>query len=296
MHRVSRRAAAAPLIAVTLTVAASCVLPSAHAATTVIRQHATATTTRPAPQRIAAATRAAAHRASLHRDRTAVTVEDLSNGHTWSAGSHGTFGTASVVKTLIAAKILYTGNMRGDTADLAYRMITRSDDTAATILWNRFGGPSIITDIEQHYNIHVGTPNRRPGYWGNTQVTSRGLAAFYRATYQDKPVWRWLYHAMTHTQRIASDGTNQYFGIPAAGAGHTVKQGWGTHSAGNGYSSKSTVNSTGIITDHGHPYAVVILTEGDSNAHADARGLNRRLARVVTQQARTLLHGGTLPV
>src|SRR5205823_4715711 len=126
--------------------------------------------------------------------------------------------------------------------------------------------------------------------------TAESLALFYRMVSNDPAVGPWLFNAMAHAHRIASDGTDQFYGIPRAGGGQTVKQSWGTKSSGDGYSEDATVNSTGIVTMNGHRYAVVIRTEGHGNdSDADSRGYVRAQGDMITEVARIViaaLHAG----
>lgn len=248
----------------------------------------------------AAATRAAARPAPLFGDavaqarehdvRVGIAVADLDNRRIWSAGVTGELPTGSVVKALIATRMLLAGRMTGPDARTAWEMIVGSNDEDGTILFNEFGGTDIVPWLNAHYGFRIGRPNVRPGYWGNTQVTARSLAQFYLTVAHDPSVWPWLSHAMANTRRIAADGTDQYFGIPDAGGGHTVKQSWGTHSVDDGYGVDATVNSTGIVTVGTHRYAVVLLSRGDRNAgQADSRGLVRAQADVLTAVARRVL-------
>lgn len=250
----------------------------------------------PAPasaQPLGAGLRSAVRYASTHDVRVGLAVINLRTGRLVHAGSTGRFGTASVVKVLIATRLLLDGRMHGATAERAYRMITRSDDAAADRLWPLAGGPRLVPWLERHYGIRIGRPNFLRGRWGNTQVTAVGLARFYAAAARDQRVWPWLSRAMAHSRRVAADGTNQFFGIPAAGAGHVVKQGWGAWSAGNYVDA--TVNSTGIVRRGGERYAVVILTQGHrNNRYTDRHAFNARQAAVVTRIARLLLPAGRL--
>ena len=222
--------------------------------------------------------------------RVGIAVADMTGGAITQAGDPGTFGTGSVIKVIVAAKMLLTGSMTGADERLAWEMVIGSNDDDCNILWEQFGGPDIITWVGSHYGIHIGYPNERIGFWGDTQTTAPGLAAFYLIASHDPTVWPWLSSAMAHAKRVADDGTDQYFGIPDAGGGHVVKQGWATESSGDGFQPDATVNSTGIITIGTHRYAVVILTEGHANdAQADSRGLVHTQAAAVTAIAAQVL-------
>ncbi|MCZ2828104.1 hypothetical protein O2W14_04550 [Modestobacter sp. VKM Ac-2986] len=107
-----------------------------------------------------------------------------------SGDTEGTLATASVVKVMIAARLLAEGEMTGQTAELAHSMISRSDDVAANVLWQRAGGHGLGPWIERHHDLpDLGSPNDVPGRWGNTHVTALGLARLYAALRKDAVVW-----------------------------------------------------------------------------------------------------------
>jgi hypothetical protein len=170
--------------------------------------------------------------------------------------------------------------MTGHTADLAYSMITRSDDDAADVLWSQAGAADLEPWIESHYRLaHLGSANTIAGRWGNTHVNAASLGQLYAKLKADPVVWPWLGNAMHHMQRTAKDGTDQDFGIPAVITGAAVKQGWAGGSADD--QRDAVVNSTGYVD--GDRFAVVVLTEGDDNtAQDDSRGLNAAQAATVT--------------
>jgi hypothetical protein len=230
--------------------------------------------------------------ARAHGVRAGVAVLDLRTGAYAGANDDALFGTGSVVKVMIAARLLAGGQLHGETEALAYQMITRSDDDAANQLWPLAGGPELIDWIAAHYDIpYLGTPNSHPGYWGNTHVTARGLVQLYRAIAADPHVGPWLLDAMQHAQRVAADGTDQFFGIPSATHDFAIKQGWGSRSADDW--DDAVVNSTGYVG--GGRYAVAILTEGhDNNAGDDSRGYNAEQADVVSAMARIMLSDDTI--
>ena len=229
----------------------------------------------------------AARTAAADDLRAGIAVLDLESGRFYGSGqTDGLFGTASVVKAMIAARLLLDRELTGATADRAYSMITRSDDDAANVLWGQAGGPSLEPWIAAHYGISgLGAPNARPGRWGNTHVTPRGLVQLYAKLKADPAVWPWLGDAMRHANRIAKDGTDQFFGLPAAISGAAVKQGWADGSADN--PADAVVNTTGFV-DHDR-YAVAILTEGNANNdRSDDQGFNASQAAVVTTMARLI--------
>lgn len=219
--------------------------------------------------------------------RAGVAVLDIRTGRFYGAGEvDAQFATASVVKVLIAAYLLANHEMTGPTADLAYSMITRSDDDAADVLWIKAGGPALEPWVARHYGIpDLGSPNSIPGRWGNTHVTPRGLVELYAKLRSDPDVWPWLGRAMRHATRIAKDGTDQFFGLPAIAPGAAVKQGWALGSADN--PADAVIDTTGYLDRD--RYAVAILTEGrDNNGTTDRRGFNPAQAAAVTAMARQL--------
>ena len=234
---------------------------------------------------------AAANYAKAHGVRTGIAVLDRKTNQFYGGGDYdGLFGSASVMKVLVATRLLATGKMTGSTETTATEMIERSDDDAVRILWPQAGGPGVLPWVADHYDIDgLGTPNTRPGVWGNTHITAAGMVRLYRAIAADPVVGPWLLDAMHHVSRIAADGTDQSFGLPMAAPKAAIKQGWGVRSADE--PGKAIVNSTGYVEDD--RYAVAILGEG-AGTGTDAAGYNARVAAVVTHVARLLLPHGTV--
>jgi hypothetical protein len=234
---------------------------------------------------------AAARLASDAGLRGAVAVLDTTTGGCLVAGDvRGEFATASLVKVMIAARLLVTGQMTGPVAGPAREMIARSDDAAANALWAQAGGADLEPWIEQHYDLpDLGSPNRVEGRWGNTHVTASGMAQLYARLRADPAVWPWLSAAMHEMSPLAADGTDQRFGVAAALPGSAVKQGWADGSADD--PADAVVNSSGFVASD--RYVVVLLTEGDGNvAGCDRRGFHPGQAAVVTAMAGAL--DGTL--
>ena len=271
---------------------AAAVSPVAVAVDTPSSRHPRSNPPRPQPpvasDRITDGLRQAASLAAAHQLRAGIAVLDTRTGRYYRAGAADEpFATGSVVKVMIAAYLLSTGQLTGSAADLAYSMITRSDDDAANVLWGKARGPSLEPWIAAHYGIEgLGAPNSRQNVWGNTHVTARGLVQLYAKLEADPMVWPWLGAAMHHVTRVAKDGTDQSFGLSAAAPGAAVKQGWASGSADN--DADAVVNTTGLVV--GDRYAVAILTEGlGNNDSSDAQGFNAGQASVVTAMARQII-------
>jgi hypothetical protein len=189
--------------------------------------------------------------------------------------------SASVVKTLIATRLLLTDRMSPVNRALAWKMITQSDNAAADTLYARVGRDRLLPALAAHYDLPgLGTPPTEPGLWGTTQITARGLARFYGAVRQDPRVWPWLGRAMHHYASYSSAGEPNAWGVAAAAPGAAIKNGWLL------YRSRAVINSTGVV-NHDR-YAVAILSEGASGRYYSAG------EAVVSRQATLLIPEGRL--
>lgn len=241
--------------------------------------------TAPAAADVVSDAKAAAHVADAQGYRTGVAVLDLRTGG-YAGGGDDTapFASESVAKVLIATELLASGQMTGATEATAYEMITQSDDDAANALYGLAGGDDVINLVAARYDIpFLGTPPELSGWWGNTEITAKGMVYLYAAIARDPKVGPWLMNAMAHATKYGADGTYQYFGIPSATTGAAIKQGWG---ADGDDSPNAVFNSTGYV--EANRYAVAILTDGSPWTYGDA------ISSVVTQQARALMPGGQI--
>lgn len=217
--------------------------------------------------------------------RTGIGVVDLRTGAYYGAGEDvASFASESVAKVLIATELLLTGQMSGVTETTAFQMITQSDDDAADDLYGLAGGDNVINLVASHYGIaDLGTPPVEPGWWGDTEITAKGMVEFYTAVARDPTVGPWLINAMAATTEYAADGTDQFFGLPSAAPGAAVKQGWGD----DGTDSPNAVfNSTGYVDQN--RYAVAILVDGPPASYGSA------ISDTVTAEADALIPGGEI--
>ena len=183
---------------------------------------------------------------------------DMVTGQAYSAGlATAYFPTESTIKVLLAANLLATGKMTGETEATARTMIQASDDAAANRLYWAAGGDGVLAWAAARYGIaNLGTaPALGPGWWGSFGVTPLGFAQFLAAARTDPAVGPWLYDAMAGIRDVASDGTNQVFGLHAADPGGAVKQGWGGDVPGG---NATMTPSVGWVAD-GH-WAVALFT------------------------------------
>ncbi|MCW2539810.1 MAG: putative secreted protein [Frankiales bacterium] len=217
----------------------------------------------------------------------AVAVLDTTTGAYYGSAQADTqFPTESVVKVLIAAKLLATGQLTGNTEQLAYQMITQSDDDAADDLWGVADGPSLIAWAESRYGItDLGAAPIESGQWGNTKITASGLVRLYAAIKADPVVGPWLMNAMDHMEDTASDGTDQAFGLAAQTSDGGFKQGWGGDD--DAFNSEQ-LNSTGFLEDG--RYAVAILVQ-----HIPYESMDQLLP-VINALAAAVAPGGVVTV
>jgi hypothetical protein len=191
-------------------------------------------------------------------DTVAVAVLDTDTGRYYgSVDAQLQLPSESVVKVVIAANLLATGQMTGATETMAEQMITQSDDADADTLWGKVGGPAVISWVAQRYSItDLGQASATWGWWGNTKFTARGLTELYAAIKADPVVGPWLLSAMQKMNPTAADGTDQDFGLAAQTQVGAFKQGWG---GDNDATDCEQLNSTGLL-DSGR-YAVAILVQ-----------------------------------
>ncbi|MDH2424399.1 hypothetical protein [Sphaerisporangium sp. TRM90804] len=162
-------------------------------------------------------------------------VDRVTGKATLSRNAHARFRSASVVKILIALDYLESREAgaeipSGDRALLA-RMLRSSDDDAATSFWGRGGQGKIIYRMARRAGLRDSgpPPAGKPGFWGYTALSVSDVVRTYRYLLDHaRPANRALIlgHLRAATE-CASDGFDQYFGIPrAVPRPWAVKQGW----------------------------------------------------------------------
>lgn len=184
-----------------------------------------------------------------------------------SQGADQQFASMSVVKLLIAldAVAIENGNVPDATQQELHEMLADSDDEIANNLWTAGGGPAIVTRIVDLLGLTGTRPPEDPGEWGDTLTTPQDMVAVYRYLTDQLPKagQNLILGALSDAPRIASDGSDQYFGIPD-GMPNTrwaVKQGWGTSG------SQAVTNSTGLVGP-GWRYVMVVLAAAPANSYS----------------------------
>jgi hypothetical protein len=243
----------------------------------------------PSPARVpvgGAGIQAAADLATSRGYRAGVAVLDTKTGTLWGASEHSAeFASESVVKVFVATRLLLEGQLTGDRADIAFRMIARSDDGAMDALYGFAGADQVTPWIAQHYDIpDLGAPPNQVGWWSNAKITAAGLVRFYAKVKADPKVWPWLSKAMHQSTEYGSDGTFQFFGLKQADPNAAIKQGWGQDD--DDWSAASNFNSTGFVNSD--RYAVAILVKGPAYEY------NSGTPAMVSAIAKRLMPGGVM--
>jgi hypothetical protein len=181
------------------------------------------------------------------------------------------FPTASMVKLFVAEDILYRARaglltLRADDPWLLQEMIRHSDDPAASLLWDRYGGGQMITDVARRYRLSGTAPPAVPGQWGEATTTARDLGRFLSllpsAAHPDDAAA--LLEWMRAATPVAADGFDQQFGLfETVPPGTAVKQGWMCCVGGHRH-----LHSVGVVDSR----VVVLLSEVSSSVgYGEAR-------------------------
>jgi hypothetical protein len=189
------------------------------------------------------------------------------------------FAAMSQVKLLIAVDVLARDN--GPALDSAmkqqlYQLLAHSDDQIANKLWIDGGGPAIVTRVASRLGLSGTWPPSNPGEWGDTQITAQDMVTVYRYIADRQPDRDVILTALADTTKIATDGFDQYFGIPDGipKIRQAIKQGWGTSG------SAAVMNSTGLVGSDWR-YVVIVLASAPAKSYS-------AVPAVVTAGARAL--------
>lgn len=151
---------------------------------------------------------------------------------TLSNDAHKCIRSASLVKLMIALD--YFDNHGADNPIPGQdqvnleSMLRSSDDNAASALWVQEGWETIVERIVAKLGLQdTGPPDDR-GFWGYTPTSAADIVAVYRYILDsaDPTVSDFIMTNLHQAEPCASDGFNQFFGIPQVIAGSAYKQGW----------------------------------------------------------------------
>lgn len=135
-------------------------------------------------------------------------------GHSY--GEERTYPSASIVKVSILAALLHTGRpLSARERELARAMIVRSDNDAATALWEAIGGAAGLDAAHARLGL---AQTRAEAAWGLTRTTARDQLALMRAVFGGP------YAYLRSLMRQVAPG--QDWGVSAAGGPWALKNGW----------------------------------------------------------------------
>ncbi|MFX1757000.1 hypothetical protein [Rhodococcus sp. As11] len=170
--------------------------------------------------------------------RLTVAVLDRESGTRVVGGSDEPFETASTVKLFIAEEVLYREavgevTLADEDRELIRSMLRSSDDNAATVLWEAYGGPEIVEHAVERHNLTGTTPPDPESWWWNTTTTASDILTWYDDLLGDsasgeESAARIVGHLSEYTDE-GVDGYDQSFGLPEGVGDSTdlgVKQGW----------------------------------------------------------------------
>ncbi|HVB43947.1 MAG TPA: serine hydrolase [Streptosporangiaceae bacterium] len=215
------------------------------------------------------------------------------------------FYSASAIKATILAGLLFKAedqhrDLTRQEKDTAWLMITRSDNDAATALWNDVGLPAM-----RHFLHVAGMRQTLPntwGAWGLTVITAHDETILLRLLTSPAHVLttaarRYELNLMNHV--IASQAWGVRAGAPKRLSWH-IKNGWAP--LPDLTSSPWVVNSIGCFAGKSPSYSIVVLTHEnpgsdpsygigtiESVAWAVNRGLNPGAAPVWPRVMRQLV-------
>jgi beta-lactamase class A len=194
------------------------------------------------------------------------------------------FDAASTIKASIISALLLKehgpSHLSKAQRNLAWLMITQSDNDAATDLWNEVG----MTDMQRFLNKAGMKHTELNEAWGLTEETAQDELTLLRLLATPGKVLstasrQYVLSLMAHV--IPS----QRWGVPAGaprGVTVSVKNGWLPYPGANDWH----VNSLGVFRGHEVSYQIAVLTSGDSTwdygidtIEAAARVINRDIAK-----------------
>lgn len=194
-----------------------------------------------------------------------VAAVDLGSGETVSRGG-GVFVTASVVKVDILTAVLLGAQdagreLTGVERVYARAMIVRSDNRAASALWDGIGRAAGLDAANARLGL-TRTVGGEGTLWGLTRTTAEDRLVLLRQVFGAGPE---LSGASRAYVRELMEGVvpEQAWGVPAvadAGTVRAVKNGWLPRDA----TGLWVVNSMGYVTVGGRAYLVSALSDGNT--------------------------------
>jgi len=196
--------------------------------------------------------------------RFSVSVLNVDTGQSLTYGT-GAFDTASVVKVDILAALLHQHERAGTELSeaeqaLATAMIERSDNDAATTLFEAVGGEAGLEAFDDEIGL-TDTDVGSNGSWGLTQTTSADQVSLLQVVLGDDSVLSPASRAYARTL-MSNVVDSQRFGVSAAADDPddaALKVGYLQRST----TGRWDVTSTGEIESGGHTYVLTVLSDGN---------------------------------
>jgi beta-lactamase class A len=200
---------------------------------------------------------------SGRESRVGAEVLDLESGRAWRYHPHRYFNTGSIVKVQILGALLHRAQTERRALTHWERhhaelMIERSNNDAATRLWNTLGGAGGIGA----FDLEAGLWHTFPSvYWGLTLTTAMDQVRLLRTFLRRSPLYNAERrgYALRLMQNVVS---RQHWGVSAGPPGDetvALKNGW----LPEGDERDWIVNSVGWVSGHGSHYILAVLTEED---------------------------------
>ncbi|MFK4064774.1 serine hydrolase [Streptomyces sp. NPDC029674] len=218
----------------------------------------------------------------------AVGLHDRTTKTTCTLRAGTAFDSASVVKVTVLAALLWDAKkterkLSERESDLAYAMITKSDNAATSTLWRQLGTGK-IKEFLKAAKMTKTVPGSG-GYWGLTRIN---------AADEQK-----LLALVTAQNSVLSDNARAYI-LKLMGK-VVSSQRWGTPAGApsgvkihvkNGWLQRSThgwrVHSVGAFKGGGHDYTISVLTHGNSTMNygvATIQGVAKAIHKDLTPRA-----------
>jgi beta-lactamase class A len=220
----------------------------------------------------------------------AVAVDDPGLGLGCWLNRFSSFDSASVIKVTILAALLRKAedqhrHLTATEAALARAMITKSDNDAASDLWDELGYSYLqhFLDVAGMRHTWLGAD----GYWGLTQITANDQVVLLRLLLNSNAVLDPASRSYA-LELMAEVIPGQRWGVPdGAPASLTVhvKNGW-LPLATHGW----RIHSIGSFTGHGTSYSIVVLTQ-DNPTMAYGITTIEKIATAINHDLR-LAHAG----
>jgi len=211
-------------------------------------------------------------------------VSDPAAGLTCGLRQTRHFYAASVIKVTILSALLLKvhgpSNLTKHQRNLAYLMITQSNNAAATELWQDVG----MTGMQQFLNKAGMLHTVLSDAWGLTEITARDeLTQLQVLTSKHKPLGK---YSRTYVLGLmARVIPSERWGVPAGAPSDVtvhVKNGWLPYPQANEWN----INSIGAFTGKNISYQIVILSGPAAGSQTESYGIQtvQAAAEVINRQ------------